>query len=362
MMGGRRSASLVLYAALGVGAALPSEAAAQFGGRVDLHSGPVAWDQADGRDQLLNGEIGAGFRLRPLLGLVPELLGGFALSTGPDTRTAVRWDMGARLHTTGSTGGIWLGAALGAAGTETPANQLTRLEGGLRRSLGRAHVNVWISRTGFGGRIVSGGGLGQDSASSPDTLVRKGISEYTDVGSRVSLSLSRYELGLALTRRLGTELGRRSGWELSGTWWLAPSLGVVGATGHSLPQFGMHLPGGRFGTVGVRFAFGGRSILTGTPRSPVGSRTVAPTLVVSRRRLTIQWAPARQAEVIGDFTDWKAQALSPIGGGRWTLPAELSPGVHHLNVRFDRGAWLVPAGAFAVDDGFGGRVGLIVVR
>ena len=54
--------------------------------------------------------------------------------------------------------------------------------------------------------------------------------------------------------------------------------------------------------------------------------------------------------------------MSPDGAGRWTLPVALGPGVHHLNVRFDGGAWLVPEGALAVDDGFGGRVGLFVVR
>ena len=65
---------------------------------------------------------------------------------------------------------------------------------------------------------------------------------------------------------------------------------------------------------------------------------------------------------MGDFTDWKVEALVALGSGRWTFPAALTPGVHHLNVRFDGGAWLVPSGASAVDDGFGGRVGLIVVR
>jgi hypothetical protein len=65
---------------------------------------------------------------------------------------------------------------------------------------------------------------------------------------------------------------------------------------------------------------------------------------------------------MGDFTDWQATPLTPLGGGRWTLPLVLKPGVHHLNVRFDVGPWLVPSGAFAVDDGFGGRVGLVVVR
>jgi hypothetical protein len=33
-----------------------------------------------------------------------------------------------------------------------------------------------------------------------------------------------------------------------------------------------------------------------------------------------------------------------------------------LNVRFDGGEWTVPAGTPAVDDGFGGKVGMFVVR
>jgi hypothetical protein len=65
---------------------------------------------------------------------------------------------------------------------------------------------------------------------------------------------------------------------------------------------------------------------------------------------------------MGDFTDWKAEALIPKGGGRWELPIALTPGVHHLNVRFDGGDWVVPSGAVAVNDEFGGRVGLVVVR
>jgi hypothetical protein len=84
--------------------------------------------------------------------------------------------------------------------------------------------------------------------------------------------------------------------------------------------------------------------------------------VLAGRRLTIKGAPARQAEVMGDFTDWKPEPLTGMGDGRWALPTALSPGVHHLNVRFDGGRWVVPSGTSAVDDGFGGRVGLLVVR
>ncbi|HEY4647618.1 MAG TPA: glycogen-binding domain-containing protein, partial [Gemmatimonadales bacterium] len=239
---------------------------------------------------------------------------------------------------------------------------LTTLEAGVRRALGRARVDLWVSRTGFGSRNGPTGGLA-DTAQ-PDTLVRRGgVTDYVELGSRAALRVSRYEVGLSLTQRMGSAPIRRTGWELSGTWWLAPNFGIVGSTGHSLPQFGFTVPGARYGTVGLRFAIGGRSPIQrarGTDAEAKSSNR--PMLLVAGRKLTIGWAPARTAEVMGDFTDWKSQPLVPTNGGRWTLPAALSPGVHYLNVRFDGGAWLVPSGAFKVDDGFGGVAGMIVVR
>lgn len=355
---GSSSAGLVL------GVALPaSSSGLQVGGTIDFDTGPVAWDQADGRDRLLNGALGASYRMPRMLGLRPELLGEFALSTRPVERAALRWDIGARLHTSGTAGGVWLGAAIGAAGTWNRRSDLTRVEGGIRRAVGPARINVWFSRTGFGARVATQGGLAQDSAGSPDTLMRKGVNEYTELGSLATLKLSRYELGLSLARRLGSAAVRRTGWELSATWWVAPSVGVVGSTGHSLPQFGFSVPGARYGTLGLRLALGARSPIEQARGSTTEAKSItAPTLVVADRRLTIRSASARRAEVMGDFTDWKAQPLTPLGEGRWTYPVALSPGVHHLNVRFDGGAWLVPSGAVSVDDGFGGRVGLAVVR
>ena len=350
-------------AGLVLGVMLPKSSPAQISGTIDFDTGPVAWDQSDGPDPLMNGAFVAGYRTPAMLGLQPELLGQFGLSTGPADGTAARWDIGARLHSAGSLADVWLGAAVGSAGTGSSRSNLTRVEGGVRRALGPGRIDVWLSRTGFGSRIAPGGGLGQDSAGLPDTLVRKGITDYTELGSRAALRVSRYELGVSLTQRMGSSAVRRTGWELSGIWWLAPSLGLVGATGHSLPQFGFTVPPARYSTVGLRVAFGARSPREqprGTP-SEVKSRAV-PTLAITGRRLTIRWASARSAEVMGDFTDWQPRALISEGAGRWTLPVALNPGVHHLNVRFDGGAWLVPSGAVAVDDGFGGRVGLIVVR
>jgi hypothetical protein len=348
-----------------LGAIIPATAEAlQLGGTIDFGTGPAVWDQLDSRDPLLDAALGANYQMPRILGLRPELLGDFGLSSRPGEPAAVSWDFGARLHTSGTVGGVWLGAAVGAAGTRNIRSELTRLEAGIRRSLGPAHINVWLSRTGFGAGVAPHGALGQDSAGSPDTVARKGVTEYTDLASQVTLGLSRYELGLSLTRRLGSAAVRRTGWELSATWWMTPEIGVVGAAGHSLPQFGFTVPSARYGTVGLRLAVGARSPTDRSREKPATEVTpsAGPTVVVADRRLTILSAPALRAEVMGDFTDWKVEPFIATGAGRWRLPIALSPGVYHLNVRFDGGAWLVPLGAVAVDDGFGGSVGMVVVR
>jgi hypothetical protein len=345
--------------------ALPRKVRAQFSGAVDVRSGPVAWDQSDAgdpRDPLLNGELNASYLLPRLLGLRPDLLGQFGASTEPTGQAALGWDLGVRLNTAGTTAGAWLSAAVGAAGTRRPRNRLTKLEGGFRRAIGPARINLWLARTGFGAGVAPEGGLGQDS-SLPDTLVRKSVVGYTDVGSRVSFGLNRYELGAALTRRIGSISNRHTAWELNATWWMAPGLGLIGAAGHSLPQLGYTIPGGRYTTLGLRLTFGTRSPAKSAREPTAAAPSAAPaSLIVADRRLRIQGPLARSAEVMGDFTNWEPRPMAQLSAGSWTLPGELSPGVHHLNVRFDGGPWLVPEGAIAVDDGFGGRAGMVVVR
>jgi hypothetical protein len=275
-----------------LGAALPAGVAAQLGGTIDIRSGPVAWDQGEARDPLLNGEVAASYGLPRFSAFRLELLGDFGVMSGPAQAATVRWDLGARLHRAGSTA-VWLGFALGAAGIGSPHRGLSRLEGGLRRSMGPARVDVWLSRTGFGAGMD---GLNQDTIPA-DTLARKGLTEYTELGSRVAFGFSRYELGVTLTRRIGREIARRTGWELSATWWMAPSIGLVGSAGHSLPQLGFVVPGGRYGTLGLRLALGagsrnGQSRRTGTDTP--SSNT--PALQVQHRHLTLRSAPARSAE------------------------------------------------------------------
>jgi hypothetical protein len=363
----RRSRGLAAVGlALCAAAVWPEAAAAlQIGAVLDLGTGPATWDQVETEGARAKGTVAASFSPARLLGLQPEVAGGLGLSTEPAARTALRWDVIGRLHAGGAGAGFWLGAGVGGAGTSTRAAALTRLEGGVRSGVGPAGLRVWLARTTFGTRPTTSGRLGNGAEGDTIGPGGKQVVEYTDLGTRAALNLGRYDLGATLIRRWGTTALRNTAWELSGVWWIRPSLGLVASAGHSLPEFSLALPGARYRSLGVRLAVGAPP-RGGPPRGrapPAAGPAATPRLVLaSPRRLALVGPTAGRAEVMGDFTDWRPRSLAPAGEGRWILDEALSRGVHQLNVRFDGGEWVVPEGTVVVDDGFGGQVGLFVVR
>src|SRR5690606_30592102 len=78
--------------------------------------------------------------------------------------------------------------------------------------------------------------------------------------------------------------------------------------------------------------------------------------------LRLRLPGARSASVMGDFTAWEPVPLTRGEDGSWHITVALEPGVHRVNLRTDDGEWRAPPGLTAVDDGFGGEVGLLVVR
>ena len=64
---------------------------------------------------------------------------------------------------------------------------------------------------------------------------------------------------------------------------------------------------------------------------------------------------------MGDFSDWSPLMLLRRGRDLWELSVPLSPGMHQINVRVDRGPWMAPPGMPTMRDSFGGEVGLISV-
>jgi hypothetical protein len=346
--------------------------AVQFGATLDVVTGPATWDQVETDGARAQGTLGAFYRPPRVLGLQPELTGDFGLSTEQPVRTALRWDVMGRLHTRGEVTGAWLGAGLGGVGTGTQTAALTRLEGGIRSGVGPAGFRIWLARTSFGVRPGVGGSFGNVAGDDTTGAGGKQVIEYTDLGTRAAVAFSHYEVGATLVRRwgsaaLGNNALRSLAWEMNAIWWVRSSVGLVASVGHSLPELSLALPGARYRSLGVRLALGAAprgGARSGGAAPPVTAAAAGTSRLVlaTLHRLAIIGPAADRAEVMGDFTDWKPRPFVRAGERRWALDTPLSRGVHQLNVRFDGGEWAVPAGTVAVDDGFGGEVGIFVVR
>lgn len=141
--------------------------------------------------------------------------------------------------------------------------------------------------------------------------------------------------------------------------WLLPNAALVLSGGRYGPDVLQGLPGGSF--VGIGFRLTSRRI---RPLPDMATR--APLFFSSERAATgsigFRVEGARSVEVAGDWNDWTPEPLQRDGDGRWTLPAGLEPGIYRFNLRVDGMRWIVPDGVPATDDGFGGEVGILIVR
>jgi hypothetical protein len=63
---------------------------------------------------------------------------------------------------------------------------------------------------------------------------------------------------------------------------------------------------------------------------------------------------------MGDITGWEPRALERRDRW-WEIRLTAEAGAHHVVVRVDGGAWMVPANLPRLDDELGGTVGLIVI-
>jgi hypothetical protein len=71
---------------------------------------------------------------------------------------------------------------------------------------------------------------------------------------------------------------------------------------------------------------------------------------------------AGSVQLAGDFNAWTPVDLTEDGHGRWRATIALAPGVHHVSLRVDGGAWFAPPGTPSVADEFGGTSGILDIR
>jgi hypothetical protein len=317
--------------------------------------------------------------------LLVELTGqarGTALRSG----TRGQGDAGTRLHLAGARRGLWAGAQAGRDGR----GPTVRWEAAAWQRFGDLWIQVQGSQTSAIDLVLRDGAAPDTLTPQPDTLYREQVRVHTDIGTWLHWRRGPMQLAGALGRRFGVAepagglqgspgnpadptLGlttRKAGavtwWSLEGRLWITEQVGLLAAGGYQPPDGSLRTPGGRFLRLGLSAALprGGRGatgtavLLAPRPRAAVELRP----LEGGFQELFITAPAAQEVELMGDFTDWLPVPLVAAGGGRWRLRLRLPPGMYGMNVRYDRGAWLVPPGLPVMKDDYGGESGVLVVR
>jgi hypothetical protein len=280
-------------------------------------------------------------------GEIEGVAGGSAHSDG--TRTGQLLGL-TRLHVAATSRGAWLGGGMG------------RTWDGAWRGVLQGDVGGWLVN-----------GASSLTVSLSPTVVDDTI-KYSDTFIAGHRESSRWELDASLGIRAGNQLptlpANRSTWgSVGATWWATPRFGVVASAGTYPVDFTQGFPGGQFVSLSVRL----RSPVI-VWRPPLAEATATPADRVSsiearrvsggsdQHRIRVFAPGARNVELSGDFTLWTPVALTSEGRGWWTATLPISRGTHEVNVRVNGGPWRAPPGLAALDDEFGGTVGLLVIR
>ncbi|HUG38289.1 MAG TPA: glycogen-binding domain-containing protein [Candidatus Limnocylindrales bacterium] len=262
-------------------------------------------------------------------------LGGSRHSRGFDSYVA-RGD--ARLHLRGRRVGVWGGASLSSS----------------RNSFDTAAVTGVVPAAG----LWAQGGPVRATLSYMHTRML----DETYPEANVALALTRGPLDLTVYG--GHRISPFDGEGLDETWggaaaaiWLLPHAALLVSGGKYGSDLFQGLPGGQFVSIGIRL----------TPRRsrPVPISAPAPIVYTAEAARTgsigFQVEGATRVEIAGDWNGWQPTPLSRDGSGRWIVPADLEPGVYRFNLRVDGERWIVPDGVAQIDDGFGDRVGLLII-
>jgi hypothetical protein len=143
---------------------------------------------------------------------------------------------------------------------------------------------------------------------------------------------------------------------MTAAFWQSPTRAFVVSVASQLPDFVHGADAAQSLTVGIRL----------NEPSPVLQRAMRTRPIIqvggdgSARTVRVRAPGARQVEIMGDFSDWEPVTLVSVGDA-FSVIVPMSPGTRRVVVRVDGGAWLPAANTPAVDDDFGGRVGLLLV-
>lgn len=277
-------------------------------------------------------------------------------------RSAGGWLGEGRLRLGSERRGLALGLGSGHSFASGGSQPLSRIEAGGWSRVGRFDLGFWLKRTG-----LTVPGSQTDDREPADTLQVGGAGgrrliqdHYTDIEASLGWARGSLALEAGAGRRFGKSI-RFTSWYVRALYQLTPRVALVASSGQFPVDLVSGLPSGGFTTLSMRFNLRDEGSSHRVDRSTVAQRGRLFSATRSEdgtHLIAIRLPPATVVEMMGDFTDWTPVLLVPGDEGEWRLRMRISPGVHEVNVRVDGGAWMVPPGLTAVDDGLGSRVGL----
>ncbi len=143
---------------------------------------------------------------------------------------------------------------------------------------------------------------------------------------------------------------------VTAAFWLSKNLALQASAGTYPQDLLQALPAGTYLSAGLRIATSRPVVPSVRPLGrPAYERTDGSGL------LRFRVSGAERLDLVGDWTGWEPVPLERAADGSWILPVRLQPGVYRFNLVVDGQTWIVPEGVVAIDDGYGGKTGLLIV-
>jgi hypothetical protein len=295
-------------------------------------------------------ELSAGRRAMLAGGWVGEASAELGALAGPERRLATSALAAGRLLRPFAEGGGWLRASGDVAGREAGRLGGHGVDAGAWWQWPRAQLTASLAAQWNTAQLFAGPSRG--------TLVGTVPVRYTEgaLSLRVEGDAARLELAAALRRDIGAPELYSPAVNVTAALWQSPTHAFVVSLARQLPDFVHGGDAVDYISVGMRFN-------EPTPRAERDARA-RPTIQVSGddslHLLTVRAPTARTVELMADFTGWEPIRLTRRNGS-FVRAVALTSGTHRVVVRIDGGAWMPAANTPAVDDDFGGRVGLLLV-
>jgi hypothetical protein len=205
-------------------------------------------------------------------------------------------------------------------------------------------------------RIPSPGGMINQQSAFPAAR------PITDVTAALQWSTHRFSAQTFAGARFGNAVPARSRFGVDLAYAVSNLFALTARLEH-LPQRDVSFARGTNFALGLR-VLSLPSVWHHNVTTPVQAATqldVVPAPQTHMATLRVRAPHAKSVELIGDMTNWEPAALVRTADDWWELPTPIPPGVHHLNIRVDHGAWTPPPTIPSVRDPYAGLVGVLVI-